>query len=175
MRRCSQVRLAKGLAWAGLGTPVELNPFSETNYVTFPSKGWSLCVKPGQLILSVLCGDKLCDIKHLISVWTAWFTHYCTQTIGSLVYLDEPLILRSRHSQETVIISSQGIFNFSSSSFSEINQSTEQSSHQLGWMGGWSPLNPFLWISLRKCICPAPVLCLVYMSSHSQLHGLLVL
>jgi len=38
-RRCSQVRLAKGLAWAGFATPVELDPFSENNYVTFPSKG----------------------------------------------------------------------------------------------------------------------------------------
>jgi len=38
-RRCSQVRLAKGLAWAGFGTPVELDPFSETNYVTFPFEG----------------------------------------------------------------------------------------------------------------------------------------
>jgi len=25
---------------AGIGTPVELDPFSETNYVTFSSKGW---------------------------------------------------------------------------------------------------------------------------------------
>jgi len=40
MRRCSQVRFAKGLALAGFGTPVELDSFSETNYVTFPSKGW---------------------------------------------------------------------------------------------------------------------------------------
>jgi len=31
---------AKGLALTGIGTPVELDPFSETNYVTFPSKGW---------------------------------------------------------------------------------------------------------------------------------------
>ena len=38
-RRCSQVRSAKGLALAGFGTPVELDPFSETNYVLFPSKG----------------------------------------------------------------------------------------------------------------------------------------
>ena len=38
-RRCSQVRSAKGLTWAGFGTPVELDPFSEPNYVTFPSKG----------------------------------------------------------------------------------------------------------------------------------------
>ena len=38
-RRCSQLRSAKGLALAGFGTPVELDPFSETNYVTFPSKG----------------------------------------------------------------------------------------------------------------------------------------
>jgi len=30
MRRCSQVRFAKGLALAGFGTPVELGPFSET-------------------------------------------------------------------------------------------------------------------------------------------------
>jgi len=39
-RRCSQVRSAKGLALAGFGTPVELDPFSETNYVTLPSTGW---------------------------------------------------------------------------------------------------------------------------------------
>ena len=37
--RCSQVRSAKGLALTGFGTPVELDPFSETNYVTFPLKG----------------------------------------------------------------------------------------------------------------------------------------
>jgi len=30
MRRCSQVRSAKGLELAGFGTPVELDPFSET-------------------------------------------------------------------------------------------------------------------------------------------------
>ena len=30
---------AKGLALTGIGTPLELDPFSETNYVTFPLKG----------------------------------------------------------------------------------------------------------------------------------------
>jgi len=39
-RRRSQVRFARGLALAGIGTSVELGSFSETNYVTFPSKGW---------------------------------------------------------------------------------------------------------------------------------------
>jgi len=39
MRRCSQVHSAKGLALAGFGTIVELDSFSETNYVTFPLKG----------------------------------------------------------------------------------------------------------------------------------------
>ena len=29
----------KGLASAGIGTPVELDPFSEANYVMLPSKG----------------------------------------------------------------------------------------------------------------------------------------
>ena len=38
-RRCSQVHFAKGLALAGIGTPVELDPFLETNYATLPSKG----------------------------------------------------------------------------------------------------------------------------------------
>ena len=30
---------AKGLALAGIGTPLEVDPFSESNYVTSPSKG----------------------------------------------------------------------------------------------------------------------------------------
>jgi len=30
---------AKGLALTGIGTPLELDPFSESNYFTFPSKG----------------------------------------------------------------------------------------------------------------------------------------
>ena len=39
MRRCSQVRFVKGLALAGFGTPVEIDPFSETNYVRFLRRG----------------------------------------------------------------------------------------------------------------------------------------
>jgi len=56
-RRCSQVRSAKGLALAGFGTPVELDPFSETNCVTFLSKGWQKRISlGGGVFILATCG-----------------------------------------------------------------------------------------------------------------------